>query len=240
MDRREGPGPAGADPFSLLALLAAFALLAAVRVGRGVRVACGGRDGLFAGRGGWFGVVHALVPGDGRLTRFGRGRREPLAGDAFFRVGGLRAVRRAAGRGAQEPARRRGHAGQVIVVARRLGLRWRDIGPLSNRGCGLRRDQAGRHRPGRRDLVRPGPARGARMLRFFGRSGFLMTILTRSITFCAHHKPQFSHFSDEMSRSSPFPTDSYGSSRASMLPIESESVQRAIFWTCRDHLPRCR
>jgi hypothetical protein len=37
------------------------------------------------------------------------------------------------------------------------------------------------------------------MLRLFGRSGILVTILTRSVTFCAHPKPQFSHLSDEMS-----------------------------------------
>ena len=97
MDRREGPGPAGADPFSLLgalaafalfaafglltafALLAAFALFAAFRLlAARALLAAGWTGSSLAGAGGsgvgvWLGVVHALVPGDGRLTRFGRG-----------------------------------------------------------------------------------------------------------------------------------------------------------------------
>ena len=64
------------------------------------------------------------------------------------------ALRRAARRGAQEPACRRGYPGKVIVVVRRLGIRWRDIG-CSVSGCAARRairpcgtDQGGTTRSG--------------------------------------------------------------------------------------------
>jgi hypothetical protein len=214
------------------------------------------------------------MPGDGRLAGDRRGRCEPLAGDVLVGVanfGGGRqvrlrlALRRAVGRGAQEPACRRGRPGPVIVGACRLGVRWLGVCRLGAcrlgvrwlgvrwlgvrwlgvrwlgvrwlgvqqfgvcfRAGGLGRDQARWHRPGRHDAIRPDSTRGVRTLRFFGKPGLLVTILTRSITFCAHHRPQFSHVSGEISPPSP---DLYLFVRVlpgSMLPIESESVQRAI------------
>jgi hypothetical protein len=169
------------------------------------------------------GVVHALVPGDGRLARIGRGGREPLAGVVLLGVSCFRtgccqvrlrgAVRRTIGPRAQEPARWRRHPGppvRPVRAVRRLGIRRHDVG---FRACGRGGDQARRHRPGWHRAVRPDRGSGARMLRFFGRSGRLMTIPTRVITFRVHHRPQFNPISDEMSQSSPIPTNSCGSSR---------------------------
>src|SRR6266404_2224163 len=61
-----------------------------------------------------------------------------------------------------------------------------------------------------------------------------MTILTRLVTFCTHHRPQSRHISGKC-RSVPILTlsGSYGVARGLMLPIESERVQRAIFGACQ-------
>ena len=99
-DRREGAGPAGADPFPMLAAGRLRRLRARLRArrraGGGLGYGAGGLAERFAGRRGRYrvrrGVVHALVPRDGRLARFGRGRREPLAGDVFFRFSFASAV----------------------------------------------------------------------------------------------------------------------------------------------------
>src|SRR6266566_2335292 len=61
-----------------------------------------------------------------------------------------------------------------------------------------------------------------------------MTILTRLVTFCTHHRPQSRHISGKC-LSMPILTlsGSYGVARGLMLPIESERVQRAIFGACQ-------
>ncbi len=81
---------------------------------------------------------------------------------------------RAAVRGAQEPAGRRRYPRKVIILAGWLGLRLRlGLGLAGFRrfgiaGRGLRRHQAGRHRPRRHDAIRPDLVRGAYTLRVFG------------------------------------------------------------------------
>ena len=226
-------GPVACGPFRYLGQL-----------GRGI--GRGGTDGLtvlFAVGHGRFrvrlGLVHALVPGDGRLARIGCGGCEPLAGVVLLGVSCFRAgcgqvrlreaVRRTVGPRVQEPARRRRHPGppvRTVRAVRRLGIRRHNVGFLA---CGRGDDQARRHRPGWHHAVRPDRGSGARMLRFIGRSGRLMTILTRVITFRVHHRPQFNPISGEMSQSSPIPTDSCGSSRVRCYPLRAR-VYRGLFF----------
>ena len=71
----------------------------------------------------------------------------------------------------------------------------------------LGRDQARRRRPPRGEVLRPVPAVPGRTLRFFGWNRLLITILTRPVALSVHRRPQFSQISDEMSRSSPIPTN---------------------------------
>src|SRR5690242_4823310 len=92
------------------------------------------------------------------------------------------------------------------------------------------RDQeARRDGPGRHEIVRLFPAEQAGTLPFVLLRGVLVTILIRLVTLCIHSRPQSRHISG-INRSVPILTLTrpYGISRGSMLPIESERVQRAI------------
>ncbi len=149
-------------------------------------------------------------------------------------------------------------AGSATAGPRRLALRQpsprqpsRDGWPCDSRlgagrgwrgiGFGLartRNHQARRHGPGRHEIFRIIPAKQAGALPLFLARDAMMTILTRLVTFCIHHRPQSRHISGKY-RSVPILalSGSYGITRGSMLPIESERVQRAIFVRARP-MPR--
>ena len=152
----------------------------------------------------------------------------------------------------QEPSRGGCHAGPGIVVSGWLaagllvrgglhgghcgGLRGRPgfLGIIGLRLARARNHQAWRHGPGRHEIVRVIPAEQACTLLFFLRRGIWMTILTRLVALCIHHRPQSRHIYGKC-RSVPILTLSrlYGLARGLMLPIESKRVQRAIFGLCR-------
>ena len=163
--------------------------------------------------------------------------------------------------GPQEPSRGGRHAGPGTVVngwlaagllfggqlrgVYRRGLGGLLRGGLRGRICGgpgfgdviglrlarARNHQARRHGPGGHEIFRIIPAEQACLLPIFLRRGTQITIPTRLVTFCIHHRPQSRHISGKC-RSVPILTLSrpYGLARGSMLPTESERVQRAIFW----------
>ena len=93
-----------------------------------------------------------------------------------------------------------------------------------------RNHQARRHGPGGHEIFRIVPAEQACMLPLFLRRETWITIPTRLVTLCIHHRPQSRHISGKC-RSVPILTLSRpsGITRGSMLPNESERVQRAIF-----------
>ena len=116
---------------------------------------------------------------------------------------------------AQEPSRGRRHAGPGIVVSGRLGGLpvggWRlGLGRLglARRGwlrgiVGLRlararNHQAWRHGPGGNQIFRIIPAEQACTLPLLLRRGIMLTIPTRLVTFCTHHRPQSRHISGKM------------------------------------------
>ena len=117
------------------------------------------------------------------------------------------------------------------------GRGWRGIGFGRAR---TRNHQARRHRPGRHKVFRIITAKQAGTLPFLLPRDAIMTIPTRLVTFCTHHRPQSRHISGKY-RSVPILTlsGSYGITRGSMLPIESERVQRAIFGACQTNAAPC-
>ena len=126
-----------------------------------------------------------------------------------------------------------------VPQARRLlrgGLRGRICGGpgfgdvIGLRLARARNHQARRHGPRGHEIFRIIPAEQACLLPIFLRRGTSITIPTRLVTLCIHHRPQSRHISGKC-RSVPILTLSrpYGLARGSMLPTESERVQRAIF-----------
>ncbi|HEX2824007.1 MAG TPA: hypothetical protein VHO07_28160, partial [Streptosporangiaceae bacterium] len=125
-------------------------------------------------------------------------------------------------RSAQEPSGRAGDTGPGVVFIRRVptgerlvtGIRalvlrhgrGRDV-RLSGVRCRVvrlrgvrlwgardRDDQARWNGPGRHETCRFTPAERALGRRFFWQRGTLVTILTRLVALCIHHRPQFTHF----------------------------------------------
>ncbi len=181
-----------------------------------------------------------------------------LAGSAFW-AGGRRRLRcllRCLLACLQEPSRGGCHAGPGIVVSgglaagllvrgglrggHRGGLRGGPgfLGIIGLRLAWARNHQARWHGPGGHEIFRVIPAEQACTLPFFLRRGTWMTIPTRLVTLCIHHRPQSRHIYGKC-RSVPILTLSrpYGLARGLMLPIESERVQRAIFRAMPD---QCR
>ena len=194
--------------------------------------------------------------GPGAGVRLGVGAR--------LRAGGWRL------RCAQEPSRGRRHAGPGIVVGG-LPVGWLEGLPgrgLPGRGwlrrgwpgrgwlgrgwlrgiVGLpltrsRNHQAWRHGPGGNQIFRIIPAEQACTLPLLLRRGSMLTISTRLVTLCTHHRPQSRHISGKMPYcADPRTSRPYGMTRGLMLPTESKCVQRAIFWgkpdQSRDLSPR--
>ena len=195
-----------------------------------VRVSPTPRPGLLVARR----LITARIPGRGPATRPGRSRparRRPptLAGRPKSAPRPRRLVPSARGRlPPRRPVPGPPARGRLLAVVRFLirgivvplaGIRLVRGPVLVTRLVTVRdggrpplgRDQARRRRPPRGEVLRPVPAVPGRTLRFFGWNGLLITILTRPVALSVHRRPQFSQISDEMSRSSPIPTISYGS-----------------------------
>ena len=205
-------------------------------------------------------AARPAIPRLGRAQRLGRRLRRQRRGPgsvwlpAGRRYRGARQVTGRAGSSRrrlrcllgclQEPSRRGCHAGPGIVVRggltagllvrgrHRGGLRGGPgfLGIIGLRLAWARNHQARWHGPGGQEIFRIIPAEQACTLPFFLRRGTRMTIPTRLVTLCIHHRPQSRHIYGKC-RSVPILTLSrpYGLARGSMLPTETERVQRAIF-----------
>jgi hypothetical protein len=121
------------------------------------------------------------------------------------------------GLNAQEPSSRGGYAGPGTVVNGRGGnlgggslrgwnlggwgvvVTWRSRAVVVTSGGTVRQarardDQARRNGPGGNKASRITSGR-AHMLGFFRRREIFLTVLTRLVALCIHHRPQFVHFS---------------------------------------------